>query len=314
MGLLILGLSGLLFADRVAPVAMVLRSGKEATVQRDKAAARPLREMDLLQDGDELVSGKEGVTLVLLGTGNSERLPPGKKAKIGKDGCLPKGVAELLKRKVRKANLNGLRELAMNSRGGIGVIRRDFGEAPPHGITPPNTATVVSDRPSFSWPAVEGAVSYEVEVYSLMGHERKQLWKASTTETQLKYPAKKALPNGKSYRWYVKAIMKDDSTRMAVSDAAFSVLDEELRPSVEALKTLAGSTNPDDWLLAATIYESHGIYQRALPLYEKLAKERPELGNVQWTLAIYYKRLGMKEKADAARKRAEKLGVEVEER
>ncbi len=304
----------MLFADRVEPVAMVLRSGKEATVQRDKSAARPLREMDLLQEGDELVADKEGVTLVLLGTGKSERLPPGKKARIGKDGCLPKGVAELLKRKVRKANLNGLRELAMNTRGGIGVIRREIGELPPHGITPPNTATVVSDRPTFSWPAVAGAVRYEVEVFSIMGHERKQLWSASTTETQLKYPAKKALPDGMSYRWYVKAVMKDGSSSKVVSNAAFSVLDADLRPAIESLKTMAESTNPDDWLLAAAIYESHGVYQRALPLYEKLAKERPELGNVQRTLAIYFKRLGMKEKADAARKRAEKLGVEVEER
>src|ERR1700722_8619729 len=66
----------------IDPVAMVLRSGKEATLQRGKGTAKPVREMDLLAEGDQLTGGKDGVTIVLLQDGHSERLSPGKKGQL----------------------------------------------------------------------------------------------------------------------------------------------------------------------------------------------------------------------------------------
>jgi tetratricopeptide (TPR) repeat protein len=198
-----------------------------------------------------------------------------------------------------------LRELARSGRPGVGIARgveeRDIPV-----VQPMYGTTILSDRPSLTWPAVAKAEEYQVELLSAGG---KRLWRVTTKETRLAYPEKQAaLTSSRLYQWRVQARLGEDKQELAV-DSKFSVADTEEVKELAGLKPLTESQEPADWLLAATIYEAHGVYDLALPLYEKLATKFPAEVNFQVALASYYARAGRADQAVKARAKAKELGA-----
>jgi tetratricopeptide (TPR) repeat protein len=136
------------------------------------------------------------------------------------------------------------------------------------------------------------------------------LWQASTNEARLTVTDGGPLEEGKKYRWRVYALEEGGEERVLLESHFFICASEEVA-DLARLVQLAASSAPGDWLLAAAVYEGYGVYDQALSLYERLAKEVPEAAEVQVALACYYRRAGRPEKAKEARERAEKLGAEV---
>jgi tetratricopeptide (TPR) repeat protein len=172
---------------------------------------------------------------------------------------------------------------------------------------------VLTDHPTLAWPVVPKAASYRVEMLTgAEGREERLLWKAVTQETRLPYPEEeKVLKCGLKYRWRVIAQFSEDKEESIVS-SKFFVLSEDQITDLARLKWLVAGDNPDDWLLAAVVYESYGAYNKALPLYEKLVKQWPEARNLHLALASYYEKAGRKDKAKEEREQAKKLGAKVE--
>jgi tetratricopeptide (TPR) repeat protein len=259
-----------------------------------------------------LTAGKQGVTVVLLANGHSERLLPNKTATIQRDGCQPAGAVERLKRKLSKKNLDSLRVLHAGDRGGVGVLRRSItGQSPE--LRPMQGSSVLDGRPSFSWPACPGAVSYEVRLLLGRGAQSAQQWKTTSTKTEIKYP-ERVLPlpqDGQEYTWSVTAVLKNGRQRQVVQSAELFVLAEEEVKELKALGPVVAGDDPAGWLLAAALYESHGVYEEAIRLYEKAAKKRPEQGNIHRALERCYKRVGLDARAAAAGKQAEKVSGTV---
>jgi hypothetical protein len=291
---------------RAAPVALVLQAGTGATVKRGTAGEAPLRDLDLLRLNDQVTAGKEAVTVVLLGDGHSERLRPGKTATLQRAGCQPAAAVEVLKRKLSKKNLDSLRVLHAGDRGGVAVLRRGQSDQV---IRPPEGSGVLDGRPTFSWPAVSGAVQYDFQLFEGSGADRKVRWKTSSVKPEVALPETVPLPqDGRQYTWSVTAAMKRGRPRQVVHLASFTVLGKEDVKALKALKPLVAGSDPAGWLLAATLYESRGVHGEALALYEKAAKQRPGQANVLRALAQCYERLGLAEKADAAFEQAKKAG------
>jgi hypothetical protein len=309
MTLYVLTLALLLAAtDSPEPVGMVLTAQGAVTLERDGAKPRRLGAMDLLRAGDRLRAASDGeATVIFLADGGRERLRAKAQATVGPKGCDPADAVERLAGPpLPPAQLESLRELARSSRGAVGVLR---GEPPatPQVVTPMYGATVLTDRPALTWLPKEGADSYQVQLLS--GDGQRLLWKETTKETRLTYPEKqKPLRPGVKYLWRVAA-RKGEDPPAEVVDSKFSLATKGEAEMLAKVKPLAGSTDPADQLLAATLYEAHGVSGEALALYEKLAGQRPTEPNFQLALASYYERAGRADRVEAVRAKAKKLGA-----
>ncbi len=131
------------------PVAMVLTTKGNVTLQRGKHPPRRFGAMTLLQPDDHLGTPADGeATFIFLADGQRERLKPKAQVTVGPKGCTPPDAIERLKTaKLPPANLESLRDLANSSRGAVGVLR---GDPPPKPqvVTPLFGATIQTDRPS----------------------------------------------------------------------------------------------------------------------------------------------------------------------
>jgi tetratricopeptide (TPR) repeat protein len=134
---------------------------------------------------------------------------------------------------------------------------------------------------------------------------------ATTTAERLEYPPKEpALKPGAKYLWRVIARGTKDEDLGQLVDSKFATAGKEEVEELAALKQLAGSADEADLLLAAVTYQAYGAYGEALALYEKVAAMQPDEPNVQLAMASCYERAGYKDKAEAAREKARKLGAE----
>jgi hypothetical protein len=292
-------------ADPAPPVAMVLTTKGDVSLAGGQDKPRRLGAADLLRPGDRLEAAEGGeAVLLFLADGHREHLKPGGKASVEAKGCTPAEAVETLPAgKLAPVQTESLRDLSGSSRGAVGILR---GDPPPEPqvVTPIFGAVVLTDRPALSWLPAEGAEGYRVELLS--GDGQRVLWRMTTKEPRLPYPDKPALGQGAKYLWRVSALLGEDKTK-AVVDSKFQVA---TKGEIEALAPLADlPAKADDaaLLLAAVTYEAHGVYDKALGLYEELARRAPEAANFQEALANYYERAGRADKAKAAREKAAEL-------
>jgi hypothetical protein len=232
---------------------------------------------------------------------------------VGARGCTPADAVERVEgKKLHPAQLESLRELGRSGRR-AGADLRGRPPATPQRVTPLYGATVLTDRPTFTWYPAAKADSYRVELWS--GEGRQRLWRAQTTAARLDYPPnERALKPGTGYQWRVLARRGEDEDPVLVVDSKFSTPTKSEADDLAAVKPLAAGDNPADLLLAAVMYEEHGVYGEALAIYEKLAAKRPEEANFQLALANYYERGGRSAAAAAARAKAKQLGAVVPEK
>jgi hypothetical protein len=296
------------------PIALVLTTRGTVTVARAGDKPHPLGPADLLRPGDRLEAEvNSDATLAWLSDGHRERLRAKARATVREKGCTPADAVEPVETG-GTPSAGQLRALRLHFQGGdrgaVGLLRGE--DVRPQVVTPMYGARVLSDHPTLSWPAVAGAEGYEVVILSgAEGPSQAVLWRAATKETRLPYPEEeKVLTPGLKYRWRVLAQRGNDREEEVV-DSKFFVASTGQMADLARVKRLASSDDPGDWLLAAAIYEARGVYDKALPLYEKLARHDPSAVNYQRALARYYERAGRKDRAKEAAERAKKLGAVV---
>jgi hypothetical protein len=302
-----------------APVALVLSAKGDVALQRGKGKPVRAGEASLLFAGDRLRAAKgAALTLVFLADGHRERLRPGAKALVGDKGCEPAGsVEQLASRKPSRAQLSSLRQHvrsihASGGRAAVGVLRSEPDGAP--AVTPMFGARVLTTHPTLTWAALPKAESYEVELRSgADGADERLLWRHSTTATSLPYPEEEdVLAPGLKYRWRVLARLKG-AREQVVAESKFFVARKAQIAEAPGLRALAASADPADWLLAAAAYEAEGVYDRALPLYERLARQAPDNLDYQLALVRYYVRAGRKDEARKAQERVKALEAKGKE-
>jgi tetratricopeptide (TPR) repeat protein len=292
-------------AEPSGPVAMVLTTKGKVSFGSGQDKPHRVGAADLLRPGDRLEAADAGeAVLLFLADRHRERLKPGVRASISKKGCTPADAVEVLPpSKLAPVQAESLRDLSGSSRGAVGILR---GEPPPtpQVATPIFGAVVLTDRPALSWLPVEGADGYRVELRS--GDGQRVLWRVTVKEPRLPYPDKPALRQGAKYLWRVSALLGEDKTK-ALVDSKFQV---GTKGEINALAPLADLPTKADaaaLLLAAVTYEAHGVYDKAIGLYEELARRVPDAPNFQEALANYYERAGRADKAKAAQKKAAEL-------
>jgi hypothetical protein len=243
------------------------------------------------------------VRLVLADGGAVEVINPGGDVVVAEKGCTPDRFVQRVKaKKLSTAQAASLKVHIRSARGAIGVLRNTDLPTAPQIVSPMFGAAVLSERPSFSWPAAPKADGYRIELFS--GGKR-LIWSADTKEPRCDYPKKESeLKRGKCI-WRV--LVKSDGKEREVLKSQFTVLTAEERKTLTGLSDLAKSDDVADWLLAAATYEAHGVFGEALPLLEKASSKNPADANLHRALASYYQRAGRKDRADESTKKAEKL-------
>ncbi len=296
-------------ADNPEPVAMVLTTQGAPLLERGSDTRR-LGAMDLLQPGDKLrVPAGGSVKLVFLADDHKETLKPGTQVSLGVKGCTPADAVEREEEtRLPPESRQNLRELRLSARGGVGVPRSLNGKPPQPAVTPLIGAAVLSDRPTLTWTAREGADGYLVQLLSGADEKEPRVhWQERTRETRLAYPTSQPpLTPGSLYRWKVYALKGDEKGEPFVA-SKFAVVTQRELPVLTGLQPLLKSNRPEDLLYAAVVYEGHHVYDEAFKLYERLAELSPHEPRFQQVLADYYDRAGRPDRAQAARAQARKL-------
>jgi hypothetical protein len=301
---------------KIKPVALVLQAGPSSTVARGAAAGKELKlappveavsleDLHLLYPGDGVTAGKEGVVLVFLKDGRRERVLPGKTASVADSGCKPAEAIEPVMAKFPAAAVEALPRLrGEGGRAGVATLRDEPGPA----VSPLRGSVVASRQPRLTWPAAEGAVSYEVRLFNGPERQGKPLWTATVKEMGLPYPqGKEPLQADGVFSWTVEAVAADGK-RSPVAAGVFSIATQKKAEWLKGLQPLLGSAQADEQLLAATLLQGAGFDNEALPLFEKVASLRPGTAVLQIILANYYTLGGRPKDAEVARQRALKLG------
>jgi hypothetical protein len=246
--------------------------------------------------------------LVFLKAGQLEIVPAKVPVTATEDGCQPARAVTRHEKKLAGRNLSALRDLARSGRPG-GTIFRSPSPRPPARVVPMEGATVLDDKPDLDWVPAAGARGYRVEMATGVEGAREQtLWRETTSEARLLYPKKPPLERGNLYRWRVRALTDGDGETEVVR-GSFLVASERLVKQLAAVDKLAGSPETADRLLAALTYESLKVYDKALPLYEELARREPKEVHFQEALAYLYGYAGRPDLAEKAWRRAEALGA-----
>jgi hypothetical protein len=311
--MILLGLlAGVLGADPAPKVPVALVAGLPPPFTLERAGAKlTVGEGGLLLPGDRVSAGpKGGITVVLLSDGRRVRLKPDRAATITEKGFDPADAGEVVDGpRPDPAMLEGLRE-AYRARIAVGaavtVLRGPPEAAKARGVTPMFGTWVLTARPPLEWPAVVGAERYRVEVFA-GDDEVRPLWRADTAATRLPYPPlEQPLLQGGKYRWRVTAELKGGQEQPVVSSKFFTA-SERVADLLAKVPALARGDDPVGWLLAVEVYDLAGVYELALPLYEKLAARSPDAIGYQLALAAYYTRAGREADAKRAAERAQEL-------
>jgi hypothetical protein len=297
----------LLSATPRTPVAVVAAVKGSVTLRHHGRPARPAAVMDPLYAGDRLAAPAEGgATVIFFANEHRERLKPKAQATVGTSGCSPAGAVEPLKPLPRGAseNLAGLLGMGASGRAGATVARDPNLPPDPPRVTPMFGATLLDDRPTFTWPAFAGATGYRIHLVTGGG---KPVWGATTAEPRLPYPeSEKPLARGREYSWYVKATV-NGAEQLGV-ESRFAVILAAERVALAPLERLAASQDPADLLPLVIAYQRSGVYEETLALYERLAQLQPDAPFFPAAMSSLYERAGRPDDAKAARERAARLG------
>jgi hypothetical protein len=298
-------LGGLLLAAKPQEnsVAMVLSTTGDVTLRRG-GEDQPAAMMTLVREGDMLMAqDKSQATLMYFGTHRRVRLKPAVTVTVSKDGCQPDESVELLPAIAAMTSHadDKLKKLATSGRGGAITVRRGGGNPQVH---PMYEATVLSMRPEFSWPSHAQAKKYIVRMKDSPSHV---LWKAETRQPRLDFPDVAPLVPSKTYTWEVDVVAADGVSH-TIAKSRFGTASESVSRTLGDLRQSADSDDPALLMAVAAIYHQHGVYDLALPLYERLAQLKPNEPFLFAALKDCYQAAGRVADAEAANERAERLG------
>jgi hypothetical protein len=134
----------------------------------------------------------------------------------------------------------------------------------------PLSIVVYSDRPEFRWQPLQGALTYEVQVFDSEFREVDSSGKIRATE----WTPVRGLARGALYQWQVTAYRSGDSVRVPTppaADARFRVLNAETFGKVEAARAA-----PPAHLLAAILLAKAGMKEEARKEMDAVAAANPD--------------------------------------
>ena len=304
-----------------SPVARVLEVKGKATIVDPENFDRPAALFGTVYADDRLVVDKKSsVVLVFRGDGHVERVAASGTLKVTQDGCQPRAGVERLPMPEQSRALVG--KISKGSRGIVqgGVVMARAapptgGHLPPEGdlpvrpapgqIGPVPESTLLTAKPTFSWPAVPNAKKNVLNLYFLGN----KVWSASSEATRLEYIGETPLKSGAMYSWEVTTIL--DGKTATICEGVFRTASDQQQTDAEALKKLIAEPEIPYLAVAALWYKQNGLVTEAIAVHQQLAKLSNDPA-VYWALSELCGQAGRNEEARGAEQKAAELEKKAE--
>jgi hypothetical protein len=298
VGVVALGVPYAAMADPVAVLAAV--QGKvEVVPARGKVPQRATFGRPLSK-GDRIIVATGGSATVFFNDGNvieldqKSAITVGGRADARSAAAAAKGLPGEVYRQVSKFVTSGSRQTGLVA---VSELRGGESEAPFLGA--PRRTALLTDRPEFSWRAIEGASGYHVKLSTAEG----ELWAREATTSVLPYPSDEpSLVPDKDHLWELEArsgpkVLKRESSvfRILSAETARAVRDNLARIHEGA----GGPDSPASHYLAGTYLFGIGLYQDASLRFEALCKLSPDSPAPHEALGSVYSALGLMDRAAA---------------
>jgi hypothetical protein len=153
----------------------------------------------------------------------------------------------------------------LRSRGGSGISREKFSVIEPVG------EVILTDRPTFRWTQLEGAMGYIVEIYD-EGFNRLV---SSPQLSANSWSVPEAIKRGGSYYWQVKAIKQGQefkAPRPPAPQARFRILEEAAADELAKARRSYASSH----LTLGLLYARAGMLDEAEEEFKALLKNNPD--------------------------------------
>ena len=296
------------------PVARVLKVKGMVRIQDQEGENRVADVYGVVRENEQLIVKADAeITLGFRLDGHMERLRGSFQAKVTKNKiAAPAAKIERIEppRKHRRLVAGAVKKLKSLSREGTRLLRGPEGTTSPHedepasvGLEPINTSTVLSLRPTLSWPPVAGAVAYDV---TLSHPDGLSIWTATTTQAALECAGVRRLQSGDQYVWEVTAKLRDHGSRRAYR-GEFLVATDEQRNEVSQVEELIAESKIVYFILAASWYESNGFLAEAIAVCRRVAELEPMSASAHQALATLYDRAGRRQDAKNAWRQANRI-------
>jgi hypothetical protein len=192
----------------------------------------------------------------------------------------------------KAGNLSGLDEIPQNTRQEIGealiaenikapatqtelsggpIVLRGPDNNPTFRLWSPARTVIISDRPSFEWEKLAGAISYRVSVGDLKGYEIAKSEELPADQTRWTPP--NSLKRGEIYAWEVEATVdgkKIVSPGRSAPQRKFKVLSTRSAQELEQLKKARSH------LALGVFYAREGMVAEAEHEFERLTELNPQ--------------------------------------
>jgi hypothetical protein len=306
----------------MSPAARVLAVKGKATIVEAETSDRPAAIYGTIYADERLAVAKDAeVTLVFRGDGHVERIAAPGTFTVTPDGCQPQtGVKRVHMPEKNRAVVG---KISKGPRGIVqgGVVMARAAAPEPNGnsstqdselpldfapgkIRPLPDSTLLTAKPTFSWPAVPKATKYTLKLYFLGN----QVWSAESATPRLEYSGD-ALKSGAMYSWKVTTTL--DGKPAAVCAGMFHTASKRQRAEAASIEKLLAEPEPVGLAVAAMWYKQNGLYIEAIAVNERLAKLTPDAAICRELAELYYQ-AGRDEDAIAAEAKAAELGKKAE--
>lgn len=307
----LLGLTLLLtatVAHAAKPVGRLFEVQGDVSVTSNDGQKKPAKLYQTLYVDEKLHVGTVSSAVVSLRTGQSERVLADKSVTLTEAGIEPKSaVISLESPKKTKQLIQVTMAGLAGGEGGSTVTRGQDAVRVPR-LSPIVGSTVTSLTPAFRWPEATGATAYEVVLYRTGATRR--AWDVEVTTTSVTYAGKAKLSDGAEYRWEVYG--KIETVTKLLYEGKFVVATADTRELAKELSETATSDEAPFVAFVALRLEELGLWQEAIPQYERLLKLAPQQAAFPAALSDLYARSGQASQALQARDKAKQLGFEFE--
>ena len=153
---------------------------------------------------------------------------------------------------------------------GAGKLRSEFEQQSTFAPLEPTDVVLETDRPTFRWRELEGAVNYIVTIYDA---KLRQIV-SSDPVTGTEWTTPNALARGVIYSWQISATKDGEkvvSPKPPLPEARFRILDQRAVNTLAKLKEFAGSSH----LVMGVFYWKHGLIEKSEREFQALAKANP---------------------------------------
>lgn len=299
--------------DQPSPIALEVRGSVTFVEDQTEKQVKPIEQLTTQK---VTLGSKASLLIVLPGAGRLERLKvkghQPVQVTLSENGAAQADGLEIVKIPAQFPP-DMLAALPVNSKGAAGKAR--FTDGPPRlNIEPISDSTVLGTKPTFAWPAVEGARTYEIKLFD--GYD--PVFSNTTNDPTLACPHE--LERGVAYSWEVTAVRPDDSKKSIVSldeQPEFYLANEKVLKEANDLASLLDSITDERIAIMEMValrYAELKLINEAIAVNIQLAELAPEISSFQVALYQLYKRAGRLEEANHARAAAEKLGFEFEKK